>query len=1027
MTLKEVRWRSLKTRVTLFTLAIFLVSIWSLTFFASRLLRSNLEQQLGTQQLSTAAFIARTVDHELEQRFDILARVAQRIRDKNPADAEAMQALLEERLILEGPFNGGTLFIDIDGNVQAEVPVSANRIGINYRDREYITTALREGRPTISPPIIGKKPMSPLVGMAMPIRNLAGEIIGALVGVINLDEPNFLDNIAEKSYGKTGGYLLVAPRQRLVVTASDKQRLMEVLPAPGVNPGIDRLLDGFRGVSRVTNPFGIEVLAATQSIQIADWYIAVTLPTEEVFAPAQEMLKKILLAAALLSLLAGGITWWMLRRSLAPMFSAAQTLAGLSGNNQPLQKLAVNSKDEIGQLIDSFNQLVDTIEIREATLRESDATLQDILATTLDGFWRLDHNGRLIDVNETYCKQSGYSRSELIGMTAQELEAFDDNEQTKNHIQRLVEREHDQFETAHRRKDGSIWHVEVSATSRHTPGGEIFAFLRDISERKRTEMALVDSESHLKTVINAEPECIKILDAEGRLVQMNPAGLAMIEADSQEQVIGLPVIDVIAPEYQSAFAELHQKVMAGESVKMQYQVIGLKGGRRWLETHAVPMRRHGETVHLAVTRDIEERKKAERELEQYRHHLENLVDERTMALSIAKDNAESANRAKSTFLANMSHELRTPMNGIMGMIDLALHRASDARQIDQLTKAMLASRSLLGIINDILDISKIEADRLTLESIPFRLNSVLANLNSLMAPRLMEKQLQLVFDLPTDLGTLPLIGDPLRLGQILLNLTGNAIKFTDTGSITISIRIEEAQPDAALLHFSVRDTGIGIAREELQRLFSAFEQADGSMTRKYGGTGLGLAISKRLAELMGGHIGVESEKGAGSTFWFTACFAINRQPGSQDHSPVDSQAEVQLREHFAGTRVLLAEDEPINQEVSTGLLEEIGLTVDLAADGQQAVEMARNNDYRLILMDMQMPNLNGLEATQAIREIPGRQNTPILAMTANAFDDDRTRCFAAGMNDFITKPVDPEVLFTTLLKWLSKSDKQTLG
>jgi PAS domain-containing protein len=415
MTLKEVRWRSLKTRVTLFTLAVFLASIWSLTYFASRILRSDLEQQFGAQQLSTAAFIARTVDHELEQRFDVLARVAQRIREKNPADAAAMQALLQERLILEGPFNGGVLFIDTDGNTQADIPVSANRIGINYRDRDYIATAMREGRPTISPPIFGKKPISPLIGMAMPVRNLQGEIIGALVGVTNLDEPNFLDTIAQKSYGNTGGYLLVAPRQRVVITASDKRRLMEVLPPPGVNPDIDRVIDGFRGISRLTNPFGIEVLVATQSIQIADWYVAVTLPTKEVFAPAQEMLKKILLAAAMLSLLAGGLTWWMLRRQLAPLFNAAKMLAAVSGHNKPLEKLPLGSKDEIGQLIESFNQLVDAIEVREASLRENDATLQDILATTLDGFWRLDRNGRLIDVNETYCKLSGYSRSELVG------------------------------------------------------------------------------------------------------------------------------------------------------------------------------------------------------------------------------------------------------------------------------------------------------------------------------------------------------------------------------------------------------------------------------------------------------------------------------------------------------------------------------------------------------------------------------------------------------------------------------------
>jgi signal transduction histidine kinase/ActR/RegA family two-component response regulator len=465
----------------------------------------------------------------------------------------------------------------------------------------------------------------------------------------------------------------------------------------------------------------------------------------------------------------------------------------------------------------------------------------------------------------------------------------------------------------------------------------------------------------------------------------------------------------------------------------------------------------------------ESRIQAEADLQKYKNHLENLVEERTAALSIAKEAAEAANRAKSTFLANMSHELRTPMNGIMGMTGLALRHAEAPKLRDQLEKIDQASKHLLGVINDILDISKIEAERMQLEQVTFKLGGVLENLMSLIGHKVIDKGLKLRVDLTPEVAHLTLLGDPLRLGQILLNLVGNAVKFTAQGSITLRVRQvddssqgisanlpssspfkgearrgigsdaaelppipsptlplkgrepgQRAAPDATvLLRFEVTDTGIGISVEDQKRLFTAFEQADGSMTRKYGGTGLGLAISKRLVKMMGGEVGVESAVGQGSTFWFTVRLgkaSSNAVPSAPTFT--QDSAEARLKTQFPGTRILLAEDEPINQEVSRGLLEDVGLAVDLAEDGVQAVELAKRTRYALILMDMQMPNLNGVDATRAIRALPGYAETPILAMTANAFNEDRQVCIDAGMNDHIGKPVDPERLFETLLKWL---------
>ncbi|EKE17235.1 MAG: hypothetical protein ACD_10C00555G0001 [uncultured bacterium] len=417
-----------------------------------------------------------------------------------------------------------------------------------------------------------------------------------------------------------------------------------------------------------------------------------------------------------------------------------------------------------------------------------------------------------------------------------------------------------------------------------------------------------------------------------------------------------------------------------------------------------------------------EREKVQLELLQHRDQLESQVKERTLALSAAKEAAEAANRAKSTFLANMSHELRTPMNGIMGMVDLALKRTTDDKTKGQLSKAKQSSQILLAVINDILDLSKIEAGRLALEKVVFRLGDVVENIANLMAESSAAKGLALHIDLSPALANQMLLGDPLRLGQILLNLTGNAVKFTTQGNVTIRVQPIEESLSTVLLRFEINDTGIGISHADQHRLFTAFEQADSSMTRKYGGSGLGLAICKQLSHLMDGNIGVESTPGDGSTFWFSARFGkIDTHTLPPDAMTESASSESRLNAEFCGTRVLLVEDEPINQEVSRYLLEDAGLVVDLAVDGCAAVDLAKNHQYALILMDMQMPNMNGLDATRAIRGDSLNRQTPILAMTANALDEDRKVCLDAGMDDHIGKPVDPERLFDTLLKWLTQS------
>ena len=426
--------------------------------------------------------------------------------------------------------------------------------------------------------------------------------------------------------------------------------------------------------------------------------------------------------------------------------------------------------------------------------------------------------------------------------------------------------------------------------------------------------------------------------------------------------------------------------------------------------------------------DISARKQAETELTQHRHHLEELVFDRTVELAESRDAAEAANRAKSTFLANMSHELRTPMNGVMGMTDLALRCATDPKQIDWLKKSQIAAKRLLSVINDILDISQIESERLVLEEKNLSPAETIDGALHVLEAAAQAKGLSLSRDIDPALPDL-LCGDATRLHQIVLNFTGNAIKFSERGQITVRASLAEEDSFSVLLRIEVSDQGIGISPEQQARLFHAFTQADGSSSRKYGGNGLGLIISSRLARLMGGDAGVISELGVGSTFWVTVRLrrAVEGQSAEMPSvnaadatDPFVTPREVLARD-FRGTRVLVVEDDPMNQEVAECLLEAVGLVPVVANNGLEALELVRAGSYALILMDMQMPVMNGVEATRAIRQLPGMSAIPILAMTASAFGENRDVCLAAGMDDHIGKPVDPDPLYETLLRWLKKS------
>jgi len=553
----------------------------------------------------------------------------------------------------------------------------------------------------------------------------------------------------------------------------------------------------------------------------------------------------------------------------------------------------------------------------------------------------------------------------------------------------------------------------------------VLGIARDITQRRQNEDALRASEEKLRIAQLSAALGIWEVDLLAGVTYWSPEveamyGMAPGSFDGRQASW---LASVHPDDRPGLMRLLIERTQDSEAFDVAFRVFRPDGEMRWIASRGQVHRdaAGGAVSIIGVNFDITEKKQTEVELRRYRDQLEQLVDERTRQLAEARDAAEAANRAKSAFLANMSHEIRTPMNAIIGMSHVLRQKIEAPDLRDKLSRISSSADHLLAIINDILDLSKIEAGRLQLESQPVNPLLVIDNVMSMVGEQVKAKGLflrQRCADLPDGL-----YGDAGRLIQGVLNLAGNAVKFTQEGGIELVVEPIEEDRASVLLRFSVRDTGIGIPPEVVENLFSPFQQADDSTARRYGGTGLGLAITRRLARLMGGDAGVVSVPGEGSNFWFTARLQRHAGPGEPaPKAPPGEQPERLLRQMFAGTRVLLVEDDPINQEVAAELLSNAGMIVEQAADGQAAVDKVKlaGQPFALILMDLQMPRLGGLEAMALLRELPGFA-TPVIAMTANAFAEDQARCRSAGMVDFIAKPVDPILLYQTILEWLSRA------
>ena len=719
------------------------------------------------------------------------------------------------------------------------------------------------------------------------------------------------------------------------------------------------------------------------------------------------LLGVILLSAA--ALLIGGmaVSAWISAQLRAGILAlregALRVTAGELG-----QKIEVRSRDELGELAVAFNAMMAHRRQAEDALRTATEFREKVMQSATNAIYALDLEGNFTLVNPRCSDITGYSAQQLLGTSYQRLYGPADVGRVIEQFE-FVARGHgsvSNFETPLLRKNGETVVVTFSIVPLIKDGAiaGVVGTADDITNRKRADEKLNRTLSLLAATLESTADGILVIDRAWKIVRFNrrfaemwPMPDSVIASGDFKQAVHAVLPQMVDPE---AFLCRVEELNTDPSAE-GLDLLRFKDGKVF-ERSTRPQLVDGEIVgRVCSFRDVTGSKIAEEELRR------------------ARDEALRASRAKSEFLANMSHEIRTPMNGVIGMTEILLDTGLTSSQRDAAETIRYSGQSLLTIINDILDFSKIEAGMLHMDTTELRVSTVVEQALAIFVEPTSNKGLKLRWSVDTSVPQI-LRGDPGRLRQVLTNLVANAVKFTERGEIAVHASLLRDSSTDALVRFSIRDTGIGISKETQQRLFTPFMQADGSTTRKYGGSGLGLAISKQLVGLMGGEIGVESEPGQGSIFWFTVRLEKNPEQPFVPSAPLATAAETGQGDiaRPGHLRVLVAEDNPINQMVARAQLGRLGLRADFVENGRQAVEALQRGRYDLVLMDCQMPELDGYAATSEIRRLEGgRTHTWITAMTAHAMGGDREKCLAAGMDDYLAKPVNTQALREVLQRF----------
>ena len=902
---KLIPWRSLRTRVTVLTLCVFLISIWTLAFFSRAWLREDMQTMLGERQFSTVSIAADQVNEGLVDRMHALQAVADEHTSDRLDDSPALQTHLERHRALLGLFNGGVFMTDARATVVADAPLSAKRLGINYMDRGAFSAALKLGKVGVGRPVLGKALKTPVFSMVVPIRNHKGEVIGTLAGVINLGIRSFVDKIAEHSFGAGGGFILMAPEHGIIVTATDKSRMLQALPPTGVNTMLDRYLQGFEGHGFSTNSAGIAVISSAKAIPAAQWVLIATEPLQAAFAPIAATQNRLIVAALLMTLLAVALTWLVVRRQLLPLTVATSNLVSRSVANLPLEPLPVSSHDEVGELVSGFNHLLSTLGEREARLRRSEASVRAIIDSVDAEIAVLDSAGVIVEMNQPW-RQSvqdhvlthqGHTlpadigrnylwslRADSTGMSeAQATTALEGIESVlKGQQPRFI------MEYTVDLADGPHWfHLVASPLGADQPG--LVISRTDITGHVQARQAQVDDQAMFAQFIDHLPAAAFVTDLTGKFLHVN--------SYAQQFVFGANTHELdhradFNPFAMQRMALQDRRALKGGYQTIEEEVLGANGTVGVYQSHLFLIERQGRVPLMGcIALDITERKHMDGEL------------------IAAKQSAERANNAKTRFLAAASHDLRQPLAALSLYVEVLQTKATPDT-FDLFHRIAACSANLSRLLNDLLEVSKLDAGVVTPALTRFALDPFMDNLVAQHLPEADRKHLHLRW---RSSGR-RVFSDPALLQRMVGNLLTNAIRYTEHGGVLMGCRQHDGRT-----WLEVWDTGMGIASDKLEVIFEEFSQIESHGSP--GGSGLGLAIVAKTAALLGLQIRVRSRPGRGSMF------AIELRAGRESAQPAQPAQPAQR------LRIALADDNAEVLHAVVMALENAGHEVVAAASG----------------------------------------------------------------------------------------------